>query len=110
MAKETDIIYPHGYPEVKPDTIQKALDILKLVFTDEQKAELINKGKNNLIEFHFSLGLWIRNNFGLWEPNSALLEDLKQGSSFFHPDSASRILLEFLIDDLLEGSHHERFF
>ena len=29
--------FPHGYPEIKPDTIDKAIDILLAVLTDKQK-------------------------------------------------------------------------
>lgn len=86
--------YPHGFPDVKPDSIQKAIDILRVYLSDEQQKELAEKESHGLYEYHFSLGLWIRNNFGLWEPDSGLMADLKSDNPFMHPDSASRVLLE----------------
>ena len=35
----------HGYPEIKPDTVNKAIDILLIVLTDEQKQAIKNTNK-----------------------------------------------------------------
>ena len=81
---------PHGYPDRKPDTIQEAIDILNAVLTEDQKHDIANCRETDLIQYHFSLGLWIRNNFGLWQGNSRLLEEL----GAYHADDASFTLIE----------------
>lgn len=99
-SKELEKEYPHGFPDKKPDTIDKAIDILKVVFTPEQLSELASKEKSHIFEYHFSMGLWIRNNFSLWKPDSQLMDELKEHHPFMHPDSVSRRLIEFLWEDL----------
>jgi len=89
-------VFPHGYPEIKPDSIEKAIDILKVVLTDEQISDISQKNKDDLISYHFSIGRWIRNNFGLWNDHSDLRNELGGG----HPDDASTVLLEKLWESL----------
>lgn len=88
--------YPHGFPEKMPDTVEKAIDILKSVLTEEQKEELAKTKKKDLINYHFTLGMWIRNNFGLWQKNSPLRDDLEVD----HPDDASMEMIERLWKEL----------
>ncbi|MGL4668757.1 MAG: DUF6794 domain-containing protein [Saezia sp.] len=45
--------------------------------------------KEFIMETHFSLGAAIRNNYGLWQGNSKLLEDC----GVDHPDDASHKIL-----------------
>lgn len=78
-------IHPMG-----PSSVEEAIDLLNTVLTADEKREIAETPKENLIEYHFSLGRWIRNNFDLWAENSALLEAL--GST--HPDHASKVLIE----------------
>ena len=89
---------PHGYPEIKPDTIDKAIDILLVVLTEDQKSQIKNTKKGDLIKYHLSLGMWIRNNFGLWHNNIRLLNELGGG----HPDDASFVLIKKLWKELNE--------
>jgi hypothetical protein len=55
---------------------------------------------------HFSLGLWIRNNFGLWGGNSDLMASCAGGKprGYMDPDTASGIILEALWDRLHAAS------
>ena len=48
--------------------------------------------KDDLINAHFGLGMWIRNNFGLWDGNTSLKEDAGQS----HPDSVALVIMERL--------------
>lgn len=50
---------------------------------------------DDMIDFHFGLGLWIRNNFGLWLGNEALMTEC---CGFYprDPDRASGIIMEAL--------------
>jgi hypothetical protein len=50
--------------------------------------------KDDLIELHFSLGLNIRNGFGLWEGNSALLDSCaKTSGATPEPDPVSLVII-----------------
>lgn len=88
--------FPHDYPDKKPDSLEKALDILKKVLTSEQLKDLKEVPVERLISYHMDLGMWIRNNFGLWEPGSKLFKSL--GVS--HPDSASQKIIVSLWGNL----------
>lgn len=74
-----------------PNSLAAAVNRLLTVLTGEQKLTLALMPENDLIDLHFTLGLAIRNAFGLHEPGSKLLVDC--GAS--HPDDASgAIILE----------------
>lgn len=50
--------------------------------------------KDELIELHFSLGLNIRNGFGLWDGNQALLESCAKGAGATpEPDAVSMMII-----------------
>lgn len=50
--------------------------------------------KDELIELHFSLGLNIRNGFGLWDGNQALLDSCAKGAGATpEPDTVSMIII-----------------
>jgi hypothetical protein len=51
-------------------------------------------GKDELIELHFSLGLNIRNGFGLWDGNQALIDSCAGAAgSTAEPDSVSMMII-----------------
>ena len=54
--------------------------------------------KENLIQFHLSLGMYIRNEFGMWQGNYALVE----ATSKDHPDDAAMVIIENLWQVLQE--------
>ena len=56
-----------------PKTINEAADELLKQMTEEDKNSLKATKKAKLIGYHHGLGTWIRNNFGLWEPDSPLM-------------------------------------
>ena len=74
----------------KPKNIEEVFE-----FFDK---ELSNKDKEYLkehkaIEFHHTLGRWIRNEFGLWEDNTKLKYQLIN-LGFIHPDDMSNYIIE----------------
>jgi hypothetical protein len=75
---------------MNPASVQRAMDLLNSLLTEDEKREIAQIPKEDLITYHFSLGRWIRNSFNLWAEDSKLLEAL--GS--VHPDDASGILIE----------------
>jgi hypothetical protein len=58
---------------------------------DEASKEVVRSTKeDDLVLLHFSWGIGIRNGFGLWSGNSALLES----TGSWHPDDASSVIIE----------------
>ena len=53
------------------------------------QADSSTQAEGDMIEYHFSLGMWIRNNFGLWGEDSKPRKVLGPA----HPDDASGVLI-----------------
>lgn len=79
-----------------PKNLEEALSILNEVIPDEDKEYL---KENGAISVHLSLGMWIRNNFGLWE-NSEFYEYLSNKVGLIHPDDMSNYVIEEFIKTL----------
>ena len=56
-----------------PETLVEAVDRLMMVLDGEQKITIANMQEEDLIALHFSLGMAIRNAFGLHKADSKLL-------------------------------------
>jgi len=56
-----------------PETVDEAVDRLMMVLDDEQKIALATLQEDDLINLHFSLGMAVRNAFGLHNADSRLL-------------------------------------
>lgn len=83
-----------GYDEevTIPSTIEEAIALLDEELTDEDKQYIL---KNGALSVHHSLGMWIRNNWGLWENSELKDYYIKQGIT--HPDDMSnRIIQDFI--------------
>ena len=57
-----------------PGTIYEAVTLLLSTMSDEEKESLKATPRVDLITYHFSLGHYIRNAFGLWQGNDDLLQ------------------------------------
>jgi hypothetical protein len=77
-----------------PKTIDEAVDRLLKVYGKEVKAEIRSTAKEDLLKFHHSLGLEIRNSFGLWGENAELLSTLAPANCW--GDNASMVIIEAL--------------
>jgi len=83
-----------------PKTKSEAVAVLKKKMNEKALEELAKTPKNNLVgKYHFSLGMTIRNAFGIWRGNKDLWEDLTRGKPM-HPDDLSGIIIEALWEDL----------
>ena len=69
-----------------------------LVLSDEQKVEIVAIKEDDLIDLHFTLGLAIRNAFGLHDLGSKLIADC----GVVHPDDASGVIIKELWKKLQE--------
>ena len=78
-----------------PQTKNEAFTQLDAMLSEKDKSEL---AKSDAIEYHFSLGMWIRNNW-IYEQNE---EDVKRLAKafrtemlFFEADSLSMKIIEY---------------
>ncbi len=82
-----------------PTSVDEAVDRLLADMQDEDTAALRAMSEDDLIDLHFGLGMYIRNAFGLWQGNKALLASCAEaegGSGFIDPDDASGVIIEAL--------------
>lgn len=75
-----------------PKTLGEAVDKVAASLSQEDRRRVVSTETENLIDFHFGWGTGIRNAFGLWAGNTALLESC--GSREMHPDNASTVIIE----------------
>ena len=80
-----------------PETVDEAVDRLMMVLDDEQKIALATLQEDDLINLHFSLGMAIRNAFGLHHVDSKLLASC---NTAIHPDDVSGVIIKALWDKL----------
>lgn len=79
-----------------PVTCEGAIKkIAKKLDADSIKT-LRNTKKEDLIKFHMSWGMGIRNSYGLWSKNSPIRKSCAEsiGEQDMHPDSASEVIIE----------------
>jgi hypothetical protein len=79
-----------------PATVAEAVDRLILLLRGEEKLMIAMMKEDDLFDLHFSLGLAIRNAFGLHEAGSKLLASC--GTP--HPDDASSLIIKALWKEL----------
>lgn len=81
-----------------PRTMKAAVNRLLEEMSEDAKYRLKFSGKNDLVKYHFGLGMYIRNEFNLWHKNNDLL--LECGGTEMHPDEASIVIIESLWKEL----------
>ena len=75
-----------------PTTIDAAVRVLLGLVPTEELAKITQMSEGDLIDLHFGLGQWIRNNFGLWKENLELM----QATGAIDPDDASGVIVKAL--------------
>jgi hypothetical protein len=85
-------------PDRWPTTVQETVnDILsKMPEADRDRIKALDK--KDLIRYHHSWGMGIRNHYGLWRGNTKLLESACGKPC--HPDNASGVIIEAVWDEL----------
>ena len=81
--------------EIIPKTKKECFAQLNEMLSEEDKQTIIES--KDVDDFHFSLGLWIRNNWlyaQSQEETEELLKDFGEDAMFCHPDSTSSIILK----------------
>ena len=77
-----------------PGTVDEAAGVVLATLSNEEKNQIAGMAEGDLIELHFGLGMWIRNNLGLWQGNQTLMESIRQHSPDIHPDDVSMVIIE----------------
>ena len=57
-----------------PATVDEAVRLLTDLVPDDEQAGIAALLEADLVDLHFGLGKWVRNNLGLWSPDSPLLK------------------------------------
>jgi hypothetical protein len=73
-----------------PKTVKEAVALILSEMSGRDKLIVRNTKKEDLIKFHLGWGNEIRNRYGLWEGNDALMKDAK----VIHPDSVSTVIMD----------------
>ncbi|WP_151172736.1 DUF6794 domain-containing protein [Pseudoalteromonas ruthenica] len=82
--------------EVLPTTCQGAIEAIASELDEDSLKTLKETKREDLVMFHFSWGMGIRNGYGLWAEQSPIrLSCAEQvGEEDIHPDNASGIIME----------------
>jgi hypothetical protein len=76
-----------------PTTVDVAARRIVATLDSESKARVRATSKDQLVQYHLSWGMGIRNSFGLWRGNEKLLESCGGGKRV-HPDDCSMVIIE----------------
>ena len=81
-----------------PQSVDEAVEILHANMSLNEECMLVSMDEVDLIDLHLSLGHDIREDFGLWAGNEALLESCRitAGKQDLHVDDASMVIIKAL--------------
>jgi len=88
-----------------PRTVDEAIKRLISEMPLKVKVILANMKEIDLISLHSTLGVYIRDNFGLWSGNEELMKSCRSlmGEEEIHEDSASQLIISKLWEKLRES-------
>jgi hypothetical protein len=75
-----------------PSTLEEAMDTLLKLLTAEEQANFTRMSEVEVGDLHHGFGMWLRNNWGLWDENSAMCKHMKS-LGFIHADDMSHSLM-----------------
>lgn len=79
-----------------PATMDDAVGVIIAALPESEAAKIAAMPESDLIHLHFGLGIWIRNNLGLWQGNDALMESIRDRNPGIHPDDVSMQIIELV--------------
>jgi len=79
-----------------PKTVEEAANLILERMSEDDKDRVRKTQREDLILYHHGWGTGIRNAFGLWLGNTALLES----SGCSHPDDCSMRIIELVWESL----------
>jgi hypothetical protein len=75
-----------------PSSLEDSFQELKRMLNPELIKKMQQNPEEQMAEYHMGLGLWMRNNWGLWR--GSRLKTYFNGIGIFHPDDMSGIILD----------------
>ena len=83
-----------------PATVDEAVRLLTDLVPDDEQAGIAALLEADLVDLHFGLGKWVRNNLGLWDADSVLLKTTGQTNADDTSDLIVRAFWQKLQDEL----------
>jgi len=80
-------------PDSVPSTIKSAVESIEARLTEADRASILTSKAS---KYHFGIGMYIRNEWSLWSPDSPLKRDAVNTYRIAHPDDISGLILEWL--------------
>ncbi|MDD4954586.1 MAG: hypothetical protein PHP17_00905 [Candidatus Omnitrophica bacterium] len=77
-----------------PENIEDCFKELRKILSPVMLEEMKQGKESDMAKYHRSLGMWMRNNWGLW--SGSRLKDYFNGLGIQHPDDMSGIILTSL--------------
>jgi hypothetical protein len=74
-----------------PRDLEDCFSELKKMLKPEDIDKIRNGKESNMIDYHFGLGMWMRNNWGLWK--GSRISKWFNARGIHHPDDMSGIIL-----------------
>jgi hypothetical protein len=76
-----------------PTDLDDALVELDRIFVSAgEREKVMRASEDDMIDYHMGLGMWMRNNWGLW--GGSRLSEYFNGIGIHHPDDMSEIILD----------------
>lgn len=94
-------------PDRVPVNLDEAVKILIDGLDMEDVAE-IRRPRFNSSQLHFGLGMYLRNNWSLWEKDTILVKWFKDNYGVEHADDISGIILECMANDIRGESRRDK--
>ena len=89
-----------------PATVSEAVKKMISELPKRDKVQIASMTESDLIGLHFSLGIYIRNTYGLWADNKALMKSCREisGDKNLHVDDASSLIIKELWENLKKNN------
>lgn len=78
-----------------PTTLEEAMDAFQKILTGEEQIEITCMSEDDLGRMHMGFGMWLRNNWGLWDENSPMCQHMKSLGFIHADDMSSSLMREF---------------
>lgn len=86
-------------PDKVPVTLDEAVALLKEGL-DKSDIAIIKSPKFNSVMLHSNVGMVIRNEWSLWQPDTILIQWFEKTYGIFHADDVSGVILDCLCKDI----------
>jgi len=95
-----------GFNSGLPETVDQAVEQLLSDITLNNEIQILAMKEEDLMNLHFSLAAYIRDQFHLWTGNEALMESCRSasGNQDLHVDDASMVIVKAVWERLKGNS------